>query len=227
MALQRDTHYPGRYSTGDAAHPQGAFKNRTTPTSQDGSYLEQDWLNDWDGFFASLLTEVGMTPDGSIDKVGASQYFNALKGVVTQPGALMYYAASSAPSGWLKANGAAVSRTTYATLFAAIGTTFGAGDGSTTFNLPDLRGEFIRGYDDGRGIDSGRAIGSSQAAYAGALTIDVLTYKVNSGSAAVITDAITVNGTGIGGDMNESKTIEVTANDNRPRNVALLACIKY
>jgi len=79
MALQRDTYYPGRYSTGDAAHPQGAFKNRTTPTSQDGSYLEQDWLNDWDGFFASLLDEAGITPDDSIDEVGASQYYDAMK----------------------------------------------------------------------------------------------------------------------------------------------------
>ena len=81
MALQRDTHYPGRYSTGDAAHPQGAFKNRTTPTSQDGSYLEKDWLNDWDGFFASLLNNAGLTPDGNIDGVGASQYFSALQSI--------------------------------------------------------------------------------------------------------------------------------------------------
>ena len=81
MALQRDTKYPGRYNTGDAAHPQGAFKNRTTPTSQDGSYLEKDWLNDWDGFFGSLLSAAGYAADGNVDKVGASQYFNALLSV--------------------------------------------------------------------------------------------------------------------------------------------------
>jgi microcystin-dependent protein len=51
--------------------------------------------------------------------------------------------------GWLKCNGAAVSRSTYAVLFAAIGTLYGAGDGTTTFNLPDYRGEFLRGLDDG------------------------------------------------------------------------------
>lgn len=50
------------------------------------------------------------------------------------------YAASAAPTGWLMCDGAAVSRTTYAALFALIGTTYGAGDGSTTFNLPDLQG---------------------------------------------------------------------------------------
>lgn len=79
------------------------------------------------------------------------------------PGAVAHFAMGSAPTGWLKANGAAVSRTTYAALFAAISTTFGSGDGSTTFNLPDLRGEFVRGLDDGRGIDTARALGSAQA----------------------------------------------------------------
>jgi hypothetical protein len=60
-------------------------------------------------------------------------------------GAVMPFAMNAAPSGWLAANGSAVSRTTYAALFAAIGTTYGAGDGSSTFTLPDLRGYFVRG----------------------------------------------------------------------------------
>lgn len=60
-------------------------------------------------------------------------------------GAIMPFAMNTAPSGWLAANGSAVSRTTFAALFAAIGTTYGAGDGSTTFTLPDLRGYFVRG----------------------------------------------------------------------------------
>ena len=77
-------------------------------------------------------------------------------------GAVQAFAREAPPTGWLKANGAAVSRSAYADLFAAIGTRFGAGDGSTTFNLPDLRAEFIRGVDDGRGIDAGRGFGSAQ-----------------------------------------------------------------
>ncbi|EWC40201.1 tail protein [Stutzerimonas stutzeri KOS6] len=77
-------------------------------------------------------------------------------------GLVAHFARSTAPAGWLKANGAAVSRTAYAELYAAIGATFGAGDGFTTFNLPDLRGEFLRGWDDARGVDGGRALGSSQ-----------------------------------------------------------------
>lgn len=77
-------------------------------------------------------------------------------------GMVAAFAANVTPTGWLKCNGAAVSRTTYANLFSRIGTTYGAGDGSTTFNLPDLRGETIRGWDDARGVDSGRVIGSWQ-----------------------------------------------------------------
>ena len=63
------------------------------------------------------------------------------------------------PDGWLVCNGSAVSRTTYADLFAAIGTTFGAGDGSTTFKLPDYQGDFLRGYLSG----TSSAIGTRQA----------------------------------------------------------------
>lgn len=78
-------------------------------------------------------------------------------------GQIGLFAMDYAPAGWLKANGAAVSRTLYANLFAAIGTRFGAGDGYSTFNLPDLRGEFPRFWDDGRGIDLGRVFGSVQS----------------------------------------------------------------
>ena len=72
-------------------------------------------------------------------------------------------ATTTAPSGYLKCNGAAVSRTTYADLFAIIGTTWGEGDGSSTFNVPDLRGEFVRGWADNGSVDSGRSFASSQS----------------------------------------------------------------
>lgn len=85
------------------------------------------------------------------------------------------FAISWAPEGWLKCNGAAVSRTTYARLFAWLGTHYGAGDGSTTFNLPDMRGLFPRGWDDGRGLDPGRAFGVYQ---------DMLIQSHNHGASA-------------------------------------------
>lgn len=78
-------------------------------------------------------------------------------------GASIYWNSTTVPTGFLKENGAAISRTTYADLFAIIGTTFGAGDGSTTFNVPDSRGMFLRGLDDGRAVDPGRGLAGYQA----------------------------------------------------------------
>ena len=138
-------------------------------------------------------------------------------------GSVAYIAGSAAPAGWLKANGAAVSRTTYAPLFAAIGTRYGAGDGSSTFNLPDLRGEFIRGWDDGRGVDVGRAIGSHQLDALQQHTHTIATRAQNNGGNAVAR--------GEGGSWGAPSTEQVntdarTAAETRPRNVALLAIIK-
>lgn len=78
------------------------------------------------------------------------------------PGKVDAFARSSAPIGWLFCDGSAVSRTTYAALFLAIGTAHGIGDEATTFNLPDYRGMFLRGFDAGRGVDPGRAFASTQ-----------------------------------------------------------------
>ena len=71
-------------------------------------------------------------------------------------GMLMPYAGLTAPSGWLLTYGQEVSRTTYADLYTAIGTTYGVGDGSTTFNLPDLRGRVVAGQDDMGGTSANR-----------------------------------------------------------------------
>ncbi|MES2512507.1 MAG: phage tail protein [Bacteroidota bacterium] len=78
-------------------------------------------------------------------------------------GTVQYFANTLAPNGYLECNGQAVNRVTYAELFSAIGTLYGPGDGVTTFNLPDLRGEFLRGADNGRGADPGRTLGTTQS----------------------------------------------------------------
>lgn len=69
-------------------------------------------------------------------------------------GAVIAFAGSAAPSGYLICDGSAVNRTTYASLYSAIGTTYGVGDGSTTFNLPDLRGRTIIGVGTGSGLSA-------------------------------------------------------------------------
>lgn len=71
-------------------------------------------------------------------------------------GVILPFAGAGAPTGWLLCYGQAVSRTTYAALFSALGTAWGAGDGSTTFNLPDLRGRVLAGKDDMGGTSANR-----------------------------------------------------------------------
>lgn len=137
-----------------------------------------------------------------------------------QPGDIKYTARSAAPDRWLKANGAAVSRTAYAELFAAIGTTYGAGDGFNTFNLPDLRGEFLRGWDDGRGVDGGRVLGSWQADAFKSHSHPIQMYESGDRFGNRPADA--------SGFTNQvAHTDSVGGPETRPRNVALLTCIKY
>lgn len=176
------------------------------------------------------------------------------------PGAVIHFARQTAPIGWLKANGAAVSRTAYASLFAAIGTTFGAGDGFNTFNLPDLRGEFIRGWDDGRGIDDGRTFGSWQAdqlkqhdhggrtggggghnhGYKDSYYIESQGYAQGadgyftvssrrgpSGSDTDNTHIFYMNRHTEWQPDHDHPIAQDGGNESRPRNRALLACIKY
>ncbi|SBV94132.1 hypothetical protein KL86APRO_10473 [uncultured Alphaproteobacteria bacterium] len=147
------------------------------------------------------------------------------------PGDIFWTSSAAPPSGSLKANGAAVSRTEYAALFAAIGVTYGAGDEISTFNLPDLRGEFVRGWDDGRDIDAGRALGSAQLdafqghwhySSTGNNTINGGHYHVGRTlNSSEITD--NVRGAVSDGENGTPRT----AAETRPRNVALLACIQY
>lgn len=73
-------------------------------------------------------------------------------GRMLPPGVIMDYASASVPTGWLACDGAAVSRTTFAALFTAIGTTWGVGNGSTTFNVPDTRGRVLIGSGTGSGL---------------------------------------------------------------------------
>ena len=140
-------------------------------------------------------------------------------------GLVATFARSTAPTGWMKANGAAVSRTAYADLYAAIGTRFGAGDGINTFNLPDLRGEFIRGWDDGRGVDSGRALGSAQGQLIESHDHGMDPFKqVNANILQPVTGGAELSSVGVGSAV---RTKPTGGNETRPRNVALLYCIKF
>lgn len=127
--------------------------------------------------------------------------------------------------GWLECNGATISRTTYAALFAAIGTTYGAGDGATTFKIPDLRGEFIRGYDNGRGVDSGRVIGSAQAADLASHSHQIR--GTLNGTFAAGSQDIHRDNDGATTDGWNFNTNAAGGTETRPRNVAMKPFIKF
>jgi microcystin-dependent protein len=149
----------------------------------------------------------------------------AARNADNKAGLIAFFSASTAPDGWLACDGAVVSRTTYAALFAAIGTTYGVGDGTTTFSLPDLRGEFLRGLDGGRGVDSGRTIGSAQGhqfqdhehAVGGTDTYFAGTPTPGQGTSQQNTNHTRATGFAAGGNR---------GTETRPRNVAMLPCIK-
>lgn len=165
-----------------------------------------------------------------------------------QPGEVCYFAQNTAPPGFLKANGAAVSTTAYAALDSAIYcgdasnatalfgyrcTNSANPTGSRSISgalvvLPDLRGEFVRGWDDARGVDTGRAFGSAQAGMTKIPDGVILRvgsfggtdgpYDANAASTvASVYDMVT-------SPFGTSSTLHA---ETRPRNIALLACIKF
>ena len=151
-------------------------------------------------------------------------------------GQVCFFAMEKAPPGFLICNGAIVSRIIYSELFAALGTLYGPGDGYATFQLPDLRGEFIRGVDDGRGVDAGRALGSWQADASQKITGTLggaVQYRAGTSPA---TGAFGNGSGGLNGNDNsggdpsryvdfDSSRVVRTADETRPRNVALLPCV--
>lgn len=144
-------------------------------------------------------------------------------GVAT--GTIQYFAMASVPSGWLDCDGTAVSRTTYAALFSVIGEDYGAGDGSTTFNVPDLRGLFLRGVGTHGTLPTG----------ANALTIPQATSLIQHTHNYFNTN-FTSGPTGSGGLRPTSNTYVASLNPNapvatnsvetRPPNMSMTAAIK-
>lgn len=138
-------------------------------------------------------------------------------------GAIIPFPMAAIPAGYLACNGQAVGRATYPELYAAIGTAYGTGDGSTTFNLPDLRGEFIRGWDNGRGVDPGRTLGSGQADLIKMHNHNVwVKVLAAAGGSVYVID----NTAGSGQLANHVIPSSDLGAENRPRNVAMQFCIK-
>jgi microcystin-dependent protein len=151
--------------------------------------------------------------DGAVTQAKASN-------MLLPAGAIMAFAMNGAPNGWLAANGSSVSRTTYANLFAAIGTTYGAGDGSTTFALPDLRGYFVRGTGTNSDGTTSGTFGVKQADEFKAHTHTTPGTMVSGGSLSVA-----VYASGLRTDCSRG-TGSTGGSETRPKNIAMLYCIK-
>lgn len=141
-------------------------------------------------------------------------------------GTVISVAHNDAPdAGWLKCNGAPVSRTAYARLFAKIGTSYG-NPSASNFSLPDFRGEFLRGLDDGRGVNAGRKLGVIEYDQVGPhshgfqLRRDKATFRPGDNENAVYGDE---NRNGI----DTLSTLLTTTNETRPRNMAVVYWIKF
>jgi microcystin-dependent protein len=141
-------------------------------------------------------------------------------------GSISLWLTGTAPTNWLHLNGQAVSRTTYAALFALWGTTFGVGNGSTTFNVPEVRGEFPRFWDASRGIDSGRGIGTAQAADIAAHTHSLSTLgnaeadSQSGESSGLVSPSIAAAG------AITNLTAPSTGTETRPRNFSFMAIVR-
>lgn len=167
------------------------------------------------GADGQVLTLVNGTPVWNVPAVSAG---------VQQPGEICFFARSTAPTGFLKANGAVLLRTDYSALFAAIGTVFNTGgETALQFRLPDVRGLFPRYLDDGKGIDVDRiaallGLGSTQLdqlkSHTHALGGSMQFY--GQPSISTVLTAISSSNTGATGGT-----------ETRPRNIALLGCIKF
>ena len=197
------------------------------------------------------------TADIADQQITLAKLVTTIQQALLPAGAVQAFAMNAAPSGWLEANGATVSRTTYASLFAAIGTNYGAGDGSTTFILPDLRGYFLRGAgtnDDGTAAGTfGTKIVDAYASHNHTLTDPGHGHGIadpghwhtttsgssNGGMAQAAPNgaapryapgtASGASGTGISININTTGiTIAASGStETRPRNIAMLYCIKF
>lgn len=215
-----------------AAGPIADALNARIPVFLAGSALPNlDIGPIWHADYAAIMTWDG-TGYASVD-VGESRMF----------------AFNAVPPGYLLEDGSAISRTVYSALFRKIGTTWGAGDGSTTFNLPDSRGEFIRGFDNGRGVDSGRSFAGWQDSdnkshghgmsgsgdhrhYGSAIDgsgINMNGANVGGGSGGIYGFAFGgANGFSTGDAGDHSHTIYNSGgSESRPRNYTRKFCIKF
>lgn len=208
---------------GADAHPQSAITGLVDALAVKAATVHGHDIADIAGAGTAAGYDVG---------TGAGQIPTNAAIVALPVGASIIWDGDNPPDGFLERDGAAIGRTTYAALFGVIGTRFGAGDGSTTFNLPDNRGEFLRGWDHGRGVDPDRATrtdrgdgstGDANGTRQGdSLKSHSHTYDgwEPGGGARVATEPAYTQ-------QSMVPTSAFGGSETRPRNINVMYCIKY
>ena len=184
-------------------------------------------------------TVPGVLTINSTGGSGSSGPANSITLADLPPGTIQWFAMQTPPAGWLECDGTLLSKVSnngqYAALWTAIGYTYNKqADGTAdNFRLPDLRGQFLRGWDHGRGVDAGRMFGNLQAdAFQGHYHNLLYPYTGATGTADLSVYLATANGASgsnraIGAVTDGTNGTPRTASETRPTNVAMIACIKY
>ncbi|CAO3451856.1 Phage tail fiber protein [Azospirillum argentinense] len=207
------------------------FKDGDPLTGDPASMLNAAWFNSVQEELCGLVEAAGLTPG-----VDNTQVLRALKKLLAPAGTVSFFPSTVAPAGYTELNGTLLSRVTYADHWAFAQSSgnivsdaawstqkgaFSTGDGTTTFRVPDYRGEFLRAWDNGRGVDSGRAIGSTQGD----------NVRGPTGGGNLVTSATSIisfqgGSTHTGQLIGAIAAFGTSAAETRPRNVALLCCIR-
>lgn len=209
-------------------HPQAIYGTGAPAFGADGNYYES--------------TSSGNAGNNPVSTIGFWRYRGPSFFSGAEPGDLKMVAHNNIPSdGWLKCNGALLLRSSYQLLFSVIGTAHNiGGETSLQFRLPDYRGEFIRGFDDGRGIDPGRVFGLYQKGSLTAFDPTVASPAISSlhttSSDASIRNDIGLDSPSISDypavnvvivNPSETSTVASAAGVSRPRNKTVNYWIKY
>jgi microcystin-dependent protein len=156
--------------------------------------------------------------------------------VLSLTGSIVPFAMDTQPNGWLKCDGSLINRVTYANLFNAIGITYGAGDGSTTFALPDLRGYFVRGFGTNSDTTTSGAFAVKQSDDIESHTHAAFGNTVTPAAVSISETFNTVSSGGMSNLSNISTSFSTSSlnltvlptggTETRPKNIAMLYCIK-
>jgi phage-related tail fiber protein len=206
---------------GPGAAPGGHFTDGDPNVGTPATVVTQAWAEAIQEELAAVVEATGV----ALAKPNNHQLLDAIKTLVSAalpPGAIQAFAVTAVPVGWLACDGSTFASAAYPALATALGTIWGAAPAGQT-RLPDLRGEFVRGWDSGRGVDAGRTFGTAQA--------DDLKTHSHAGKLGVAYGGDHIGSLGF---EDGRGTPDWTAGDvgttggaeTRPRNVALLYCIK-